>query len=50
LITLKEFSGADNAELFIEEHENALLEKNKADYAAALLIPGMIKPSQLYLF
>jgi exportin-1 len=47
LVTLKEFSGADNAELYLEERENALQEKQKSDFEAALKIPGMVKPSQL---
>jgi exportin-1 len=47
LVTLKEFSGADNAELYLEEREQALVEKQKSDYEAALKIPGMLKPSQL---
>ncbi|KAJ3257200.1 Karyopherin transporter [Boothiomyces macroporosus] len=47
LVTLKEFSGSDNAELYLEEREQALAEKQKADYEAALKIPGMLKPSQL---
>lgn len=47
LITLKEFSQADNAELYLEERENELEQKKKADFEAALRIPGMIKPSQL---
>ena len=46
-MTLKEFSGADNAELYLEERENALQEKQKTDFEAALKIPGMVKPSQL---
>ena len=47
LVTLKEFSGADNAELYLEEREQALEEKKKTDFEAAMKIPGMIKPSQL---
>ncbi|KAJ3269891.1 Karyopherin transporter [Terramyces sp. JEL0728] len=47
LVTLKEFSGSDNAELYLEEREQALADKQKADYEAALKIPGMLKPSQL---
>ncbi|KAI8901081.1 CRM1 C terminal-domain-containing protein [Globomyces pollinis-pini] len=47
LATLKEFSGSDNAELYLEEHENLLAEKKKAEYEAALKVPGMLKPSQL---
>lgn len=47
LVTLKEFSSEDNAELWLEEKEQELKAKTKADYEAALKIPGMIKPSQL---
>jgi exportin-1 len=48
LITLKEFSGADNAELYLEERESELKQKQKSEFEAALKIPGMLKPSQLY--
>ena len=44
LITLKEFSSDDNQELYIEEREWEVAEKKKADFEAALKIPGMVKP------
>lgn len=46
LVTLKEFGGEnDNQELFIDEREAAVANKQKADFEAALKIPGMVKPS-----
>jgi exportin-1 len=47
LVTLREFGGTDNAELYLEEREQALQDKQKADFEAAKRIPGMLKPSQL---
>ncbi|KAL2919489.1 Karyopherin transporter [Polyrhizophydium stewartii] len=44
LITLKEFAGDDNQELFLDEREAAAEDQKKATYEAALKIPGMIKP------
>ncbi|KAJ3102309.1 Karyopherin transporter [Phlyctochytrium planicorne] len=44
LITLKEFQADDNSELFLEESELAAKTKRDADMAAALRIPGMVKP------
>lgn len=46
LIQLKEFSG-DNAELFREEHELEQERKKKVEMDAAMMIPGMVKPSEL---
>ncbi|KAI9273988.1 nuclear export factor CRM1 [Helicostylum pulchrum] len=46
LIQLKEFAG-ENAELFLEEKEAEMEEKRKQEREKALLIPGMIKPSEL---
>ncbi|KXS22512.1 hypothetical protein M427DRAFT_130180 [Gonapodya prolifera JEL478] len=46
LIQLKEFSTADNADLFLDEKEAELEAKKKADFEAKLLIPGMVKPSE----
>ncbi|KAJ3031095.1 UNVERIFIED_CONTAM: Karyopherin transporter [Siphonaria sp. JEL0065] len=43
LITLKEFSGDDNSDLFLEEKEAEAKLKLEADRAAALRIPGMVK-------
>ncbi|CCA66905.1 probable CRM1-nuclear export factor, exportin [Serendipita indica DSM 11827] len=42
LIQLKEFEG-DNAELYLEEKEQAASEKE----AAAMRVPGLLKPSQI---
>jgi exportin-1 len=47
LISLKEFSGDDNAELFIEEKEAETEQKIKAEREAAMRVPGMLKPAQL---
>ncbi|KAJ3220031.1 Karyopherin transporter [Dinochytrium kinnereticum] len=44
LITLKEFQADDNSELYLEESEAAAKSKREADMAAALRIPGMVKP------
>ena len=46
MISLKEFSG-DNAELFLEEKEEADQQKAKEEMAAAMRVPGMLKPSQI---
>ncbi|KAJ3388329.1 Karyopherin transporter [Entophlyctis sp. JEL0112] len=43
LITLKEFSGDDNSDLFLEEKEAEAKQKLENDRAAALRIPGMVK-------
>ena len=45
---MKEMSGTDNAELYLEERKLELQDQQKADFEAALKIPGMVKPSQLY--
>lgn len=47
LISLKEFSGDDNAELFIEEKEAETERKALEERQAALRVPGMLKPEQL---
>lgn len=46
LIQLKEFSG-DNADLFLEEKEAEAHQKAQEERAAAMRIPGMLKPSQI---
>ncbi|KAI7893630.1 nuclear export factor CRM1 [Mucor mucedo] len=46
LIQLKEFAG-ENAELFLEEKEAEMEAKRQREREKALLIPGMIKPSDL---
>ncbi|OBZ75216.1 Exportin-1 [Grifola frondosa] len=46
LVQLKEFSG-DNAELYLEEKEAEAQRKAQEERAAAMRIPGMLKPSQL---
>ncbi|KAJ3067940.1 Karyopherin transporter [Podochytrium sp. JEL0797] len=43
LITLKEFSGDDNSDLFLEEKEAEAKQKLENERAAALRIPGMVK-------
>lgn len=47
LITLKEFAGDDNAELFLEERETEAQQRAQAEREIAMRIPGMLKPSQL---
>jgi len=47
LISLKEFSADDNAELFIEEKEAEQETKVIEEKKAAMRVPGMLKPSQL---
>ena len=49
IITMKEMSGTDNAELYLEERKQEMQNQQKADFEAALKIPGMVKPSQLYV-
>ncbi|KAJ3194094.1 Karyopherin transporter [Irineochytrium annulatum] len=44
LITLKEFQGDDNSDLFLEEREAEAQQKKDRERAAALRIPGMVKP------
>jgi exportin-1 len=46
LIQLKEFAG-ENAELYLEEKEAQMEEKRRLEREKALLIPGMVKPSEL---
>jgi exportin-1 len=47
LIQLKEFSGDDNAELYLEEKEAEAQRKAEAEREMAMKVPGMLKPSQL---
>ncbi|KAI8913065.1 CRM1 C terminal-domain-containing protein [Powellomyces hirtus] len=47
LVTLKEFSGDDNSELYQEEREAEMEMKKKLEMQKALNIPGMLKPSEL---
>lgn len=47
LISLKEFSGDDNAELFLEEKETEAQLRAQSEREAAMRIPGMLKPSQI---
>lgn len=47
LISLKEFSGADSADLFIDEKEAEAERKVAAERESALRVPGMLKPSQI---
>ncbi|RKO87879.1 CRM1 C terminal-domain-containing protein [Blyttiomyces helicus] len=46
LVTLKEFSGDDNSDLYIDEREAEAARKKQIEREAALRIPGMIKPSE----
>jgi exportin-1 len=46
LIQLKEFAG-ETAELYLEEKEAEMERKRRYEREKALLIPGMIKPSEL---
>ena len=43
LVSLKEFAGSD---LMLNEREVEMENKKKMEVAAALLIPGMVKPSE----
>lgn len=47
LIQLKEFSGDDNAELYLEEREAENARKAELARQQAMRIPGMLKPDQL---
>lgn len=46
LIQLKEFAG-ENSELYLEEKEAQIEEIRRQEREKALLIPGMVKPSDL---
>lgn len=46
LVQLKEFAG-ENAELFLEEKEAEIEAKRRQEREKALMIPGMVKPSEL---
>ena len=46
LIQLKEFAG-DNAELFAEDREDALLAANAAEKAEKSKVGGLLKPADL---
>lgn len=47
LIQLKEFSGDDNAELYLEEKEAENARKAELAHEQASRIPGMLKPNQI---
>ncbi|KAJ3021940.1 Karyopherin transporter [Thoreauomyces humboldtii] len=47
LVTLKEFAGDDNSELYQEEREAEASMKKQLEMQRALTIPGMVKPSEL---
>jgi exportin-1 len=47
LISIKEFAGEDDVELFQEDREVELEERQKAELQKAMQVPGMLKPSQL---
>jgi len=46
LVQLKEFSSADNTELYLEEQEAAAAVQREAEKQKNLSIPGMVKPSE----
>lgn len=46
LVTLKEFQGEDAADLFIADREAEANQLKQEQFAAALRIPGMVKPSE----
>ncbi len=50
LVTLKEFQGEDAGDLFISDREAEAAQKKQEMYEAALRIPGMLKPSEVYVF
>jgi exportin-1 len=47
LISLRESSNEDNAELYLEEKEAEQQRKLAEERAAAERVPGMLKPSQI---
>lgn len=47
LISIKEFSATDNADLYIADKEAELEIKQKEEKEAAMRVPGMLKPSQI---
>lgn len=47
LISIKEFSATDNADLYIADKEAELEAKQKEEKEAAMRVPGMLKPSQI---
>lgn len=44
LVQLKEFTGDDNSDLFLEEKELELERKKTEQMENALRVPGMLKP------
>ncbi|KAJ9106972.1 Exportin-1 [Naganishia adeliensis] len=47
LISIKEFSATDNADLYIADKEAEAEIKQKEEKEAAMRVPGMLKPSQI---
>ncbi|WVQ72072.1 hypothetical protein IAR50_001616 [Cryptococcus sp. DSM 104548] len=47
LISLKEFSGEDSGELYLDEREAEAEKREKEQREAASRIPGMLKPAQI---
>lgn len=47
LISLKEFSGSDNAELYAEDVENAQAEARRVERERAAKVGGLLKPSEM---
>lgn len=47
LISLKEFSGGDNTDLYAEDVENAQAEAKRAERERAAKVGGLLKPSEM---
>lgn len=47
LISIKEFSAGDNADLYIADKEAELEVKQQQEREAAIRVPGLLKPSQI---
>jgi exportin-1 len=47
LISIKEFSATDNADLYLADKEAENEAKQKEEKEAAMRVPGMLKPSQI---
>jgi exportin-1 len=47
LISLREFSGTDNADLYLAEKEQAQKDAEKAELDRRSKVSGLLKPSEL---
>ncbi|KAJ9099182.1 Exportin-1 [Naganishia friedmannii] len=47
LISIKEFSATDNADLYLADKEAEIEAQQKEEKEAAMRVPGMLKPSQI---